>query len=655
MLCCLFQYNVISAPLTIEIDHGIEAVPHETGDVDKNTSSSFVQTIDASEFKNSQFDLSRIIENSSGIKVRRIGGIGSYSQVSIRGKSSDQVMVYVDGMLVNNASGGSVDLSQIPSNQIARIEIYKDAIPVEFSEASNGGVINIITHRSNNKKSSQFNSSIGSFNTYILGMNHFNHYKNWQFVISSSYITTKNNFSYNYENGTANNPFDDEIQTRKNNDLKQYDIVTKVKYLINEHQEIQYQIELFKKNKNIPSYSNSQKTKTLLINDNKFFNINYLNRNFYYKNIEISTNLKFKQNNSLYDDSEKQIGLIQRLVDQQTKEISSKIYTKYKTKNYQLINTTSLHYEHLKYDDFFETENTKRNKRITISSALQGNFYFENKKIIISPTGRLFYAHDNFNGKTLNESVDLNNIDKSYSTLTSQLGFRYQYWNSTHIKLNIGKYYRLPSYVELFGARGYIGSNESLKPEKGINFDIGFEHLSYPKSETFTKLDWNLSLFHSIIDDEITYSFNARGIGKPSNIGKSTISGIENNLSLEINYMIDINSMTTFILPLDKSDPNNTKLLAGRPLWTQTSQISISNKPINAYLEHIIESSFFFDSAQRLPSNQKSIFNTGIKYTSKHTQYDFTLNNIFNQNFKDFNYQVTPGRAIFFSIKINLT
>ena len=653
-IICFYLQNLSSAPLNIEINEGIQTTPYQTGDVDKNISTSFVQTIETSEIRDSQLDLGRVIENSSGLKIRRTGGIGSYSQISIRGKSPNQVMVYVDGMLLNNASGGSVDLSQIPINQIARIEIYKDVIPIEFSEASNGGVINIITHRTKSQKSSQIRTGMGSFETLNLGINHFNYYKDWQFVLTGGYIRSKNDFSFNYENGTPNNPYDDETQQRLNNELHQYNFVAKAKYKIDNYQSIQYQGEIFNKNKQVPSFSNSSATNTFLSYDNKYFAIKYINNRINSDKLELSSDIKLRLKDTLYDDSEKQIGLVKRLVDQRTKLVSGKVYAKYNENSFQIIGNSSLRYEYLTSDDFYEPENSRSNKRLTFATALQGNLFFYNKKLIVSPAIRSFVTNDNFSGETSNESLNKNHISKTYHTTTSQIGVRYQLWSNTSLKINAGKYYRLPNYIELFGARGYIGSNETLRPEKGINVDVGFEHLGYPKSELLTKFNWNLSLYHSTINDEIVYSYDARGIGKPSNNAKSTITGLENNITWEFFYTLDLVSNTTFHLPLNRSDPNNTTLLPSRPPWSQTTRIVIDQNPVNFYIEHILESSFYFDTAQRLPGKQKSIFNTGIKLTSKKIQYSFTLNNLFSQQNKDFYYQVIPGLSAFLSINFNL-
>ncbi|HFE38655.1 MAG TPA: TonB-dependent receptor, partial [Gammaproteobacteria bacterium] len=295
MLSCFFiwQPRAFCAPLIIEINKGIEATPFETGDVDNTVSPSFVQIIKLSEARDSQLDLGDIIEKNSGVKIRRIGGIGGYSSVSIRGKSSDQVMVYVDGMLINQASGGSVDLSQIPLNQIVQIEIYKDVIPVEFSEAANGGVINIITHRATQRDASRLSVSAGSFGTLSLDTLQMKGYKKWTLVFSGGYLTSKNDFSFVNDKVTPENPYDDEVENRENNQLRQYNATLKARYYIDDLQSVEYQVALFNKLKHIPSMRNSPDTRASLLQEQLFFDANYLNKRAYINRLSLNINTKF--------------------------------------------------------------------------------------------------------------------------------------------------------------------------------------------------------------------------------------------------------------------------------------------------------------------------------------------------------------------------
>ena len=79
-----------------------------------------------------------LLERVPGLHIVRARGRGAYTVASIRGSTSAQVAVYVDGSLRNLGSEAAVDLSAIPVGEVERIEVYRGYIPVRFTEAGLG-------------------------------------------------------------------------------------------------------------------------------------------------------------------------------------------------------------------------------------------------------------------------------------------------------------------------------------------------------------------------------------------------------------------------------------------------------------------------------------------------------------------------------------
>ncbi|MDD5673435.1 MAG: TonB-dependent receptor, partial [Chitinivibrionales bacterium] len=80
---------------------------------------------------------------------------------SIRGSSSSQVQVYLDGIPLNGATGNAVDISKIPFSSLQKISIYKSAPPLEFFGDNAGGVINLATDT--HKDGAIASAEVGSF------------------------------------------------------------------------------------------------------------------------------------------------------------------------------------------------------------------------------------------------------------------------------------------------------------------------------------------------------------------------------------------------------------------------------------------------------------------------------------------------------------
>jgi len=641
-------------PMVIDINEGIEEVPFETGDVDKEVTSSFVQTITASDIQNTKTDLAQVIEKYSGIDIRQVAGIGSFSLVSIRGKSADQTKVYVDGILLNDASGGGVDLSLIPLNEIGSIEIYKDIVPIEFAEASNGGVINIITRRASTDSSLTANSTtlsqmIGSFDTYKTDFHgQFNKNK-WQYTVSGGQLKSKNNYPYLNENGTFQNKADDTKELRQNDQLEQYNVIAKAKHNISNTQHIIYQAEFFDKNKGLPSINNNPFADTSLRTTNQNAKAKYTNKKLLTSNIELNINTAFNKQKIVYDDRKNGFGLTPDYMKYDTDGFDSQLYLKLKRDNFNITSNSTLGYERLVVTDLLGDSIGRQNIRKNAIFGLEANLFYVNRKIVISPAVRYQIIQDEIDGLSISGS-GVKSVDNSnYKVATPQLGIRYTPTPDTSFKFNIASYYRLPSYIELFGGRGYIGANEDLQPEKGINTDFGFELSYFPHSKTYTMLSWKSAIFYSRINNEIIYTFNSRGEGRPENTGNSIIKGIENQFLIELFYNFEISSNSTFLLPYNYTDSNRRRVLPGRPLVSFSNKITYHYKSSQFYLENLQEKYMYYDSEERLPASDKNDLNFGYRLSLKKLSFSFLMNNMLDTRYKSYFFQTSPGRSIQFS------
>ncbi|TCQ80824.1 vitamin B12 transporter [Ochrobactrum sp. BH3] len=111
-------------------------------------STSSVTVIDKAEIERSASpDLQSLLQYYPGISITTNGGQGSSSNLYIRGMSSKQTVVLVNGVRTASATTGATALSNIPLSSIDRIEIAKGAHSSQYGADAMGGVINIITRQ----------------------------------------------------------------------------------------------------------------------------------------------------------------------------------------------------------------------------------------------------------------------------------------------------------------------------------------------------------------------------------------------------------------------------------------------------------------------------------------------------------------------------
>jgi len=109
---------------------------------------SFVTIITQKEILDSgAADLSVALAAQSGVIVNSNGPQGQIKTMGIRGSSSDQVLVLLDGMRLNSSRDGSVDLAQIPTESIDHVEIVRGSGSTMYGTGAIGGVVNIITKK----------------------------------------------------------------------------------------------------------------------------------------------------------------------------------------------------------------------------------------------------------------------------------------------------------------------------------------------------------------------------------------------------------------------------------------------------------------------------------------------------------------------------
>ena len=102
---------------------------------------------------------------SQGVTVFSNGGPGSSSSVRIRGSSSDQVLVVIDGAIMNSATLGNFNFANLTTDNIERIEVLRGAQSMLWGADAMGGVINITTKKGTGAPSASAFFEYGSFSS----------------------------------------------------------------------------------------------------------------------------------------------------------------------------------------------------------------------------------------------------------------------------------------------------------------------------------------------------------------------------------------------------------------------------------------------------------------------------------------------------------
>ncbi|MGL4382046.1 MAG: TonB-dependent vitamin B12 receptor [Vibrio sp.] len=103
-----------------------------------------------------------LLRRLTGVQVTQNGGRGQLASLFVRGTSSDQVLVLVDGIRFARAAKGAVDFNQIPLTYVERIEYVRGARASLYGSEAIGGVINIITKARSQQQGTALSAGLGS-------------------------------------------------------------------------------------------------------------------------------------------------------------------------------------------------------------------------------------------------------------------------------------------------------------------------------------------------------------------------------------------------------------------------------------------------------------------------------------------------------------
>ncbi len=159
-----------------------------------------VSVIETKEVKLQTADLGDILTRTSGVNVRRAGGLGSNSRFSLNGLTDDQIRFMVDGIPLD-FMGYSSGIANVPVNLIDQVEVYKGVVPVALGADALGGVVNLVSQKDSIQNTSAISYQTGAFGTHRLAVNGETKLNNngLFFRGSSFYDYAKNNYEVDVE------------------------------------------------------------------------------------------------------------------------------------------------------------------------------------------------------------------------------------------------------------------------------------------------------------------------------------------------------------------------------------------------------------------------------------------------------------------------
>ncbi len=109
--------------------------------------------------------IAELLSSVAGINISTNGGPGQLTSIFVQGSNSNQVLILVDGIAINDSATGIASIQNIHPDMIEKIEIVKSPRASLYGSNAVGGVIHVFTKRNQEGVNIGFKS--GSDNTNV--------------------------------------------------------------------------------------------------------------------------------------------------------------------------------------------------------------------------------------------------------------------------------------------------------------------------------------------------------------------------------------------------------------------------------------------------------------------------------------------------------
>ena len=596
-------------------------------------------------------NLATTLDAATGVNVRRYGGLGSFSTVSIRGSTSEQVQIFIDGVPLSSAVGGGIDLSRVSLTGIETIDIYRGAIPAQLGGHSMGGVVHLKTRRLHDTISSSLNASQGSFKTRQFTTSLGFPWRGGRSLFMTEYRSSGNKFRYWDDNGTPFNLSDDEWTKRINSDFKSFYALAKTHWLFGA-KDINVHSTFFLSRKGIPGIGanpsryarfNTWRHITEARLTGRWGNAHNIYRLKVHSIIEEST----------FKDSLGEVGIDIQDMHNRTQSFG---ITGESTLDLPL-NAKMNIFTSPKTTFFIPNDRLRKSRTLPKSTRLALTIGSEIKIPLLKRdvysfriSGQKEHRRDKLFEHLAGIDSKERRLEKTHSGI--QTGISANLTDKWKLRLHAGRYERAPSFFELFGDRGAVAGNINLANEKSRKYDLTLiyqlRNVDYPR---LTMLE--ISGYYNHVKNLIRFIQNSQFVSRPYNIGAAQLNGIETRWNISFSHRLRFKANYVYQHAENRSafPYENGRNLPNAPThrFNGNTEFSVNRWRMNYDVN--IENRHFLDRANLRGVDGRILHNLRLTIpTESSAIFNIEVCNLTNNQASDIWAYPLPGRSYFFTL-----
>jgi len=464
--------------------------------------------VDPSELSRPGANAAAVLSRVPGVQIAETGGDSDLATASVRGATSAQTPVYLAGMRLNDDLTGSADLSLIPLWMLGRADVYRGNAPADADRLGIGGAIYFEPRlpRSNRLLAG---AQVGSFGQRAAWLGAEVARGGDAALVAFRAAGADNDYTY-LDNAGTTSPADDHTKSRPNADSRERDVwavgrtslgrprarvTTVFNAFDREHGETGLAA--------VPALSTRSATTRLLAGLTAEVPCSSSpGCDLVLTSHAITTHTRLT-------DPDHELGWLPQSLDSQGTRLAESARLWLKNGALRALLGANLEFDRLLQDG----ATTLRAKRSTGSARVA---LFVSLPWDIELSSLALMTCDATDGPQQSQGC---------ADLRPELrvGARKK-WSGFELRSNLGRYTRVPTLGELYGASALARGNSSLVPERGVAWDLG------ARVEAFLGPVWTyLDAFGFLrqVNDLVAYRRSSVGAVQPFNMGSARVLGAE--------------------------------------------------------------------------------------------------------------------------------
>jgi vitamin B12 transporter len=589
-----------------------------------------------------------LLRHAVGVDVRGFGGLGGFATLSIRGSTAEQVPVFLDGVLLTSALSGSLDLGSVPLAEIERLEVYRGSTPPEFGAAGPGGVLNLVTRSATARPRSTFTASFGSFGTFEFSLSHSGSHPRGDFLALAHGQRSDGSFPFLDNNGTPLNPTDDEVTRRRNNGFFAAGGLLKTSLRFGERQRLSFVLEGSVRVQGVAGIDALQSERAGFETRRIFGKADFEAHELFF-GARLRVSAFATHGRDAFQDPAGETGLGPREVTTSilTPGLSTRLTASLGSSQ---VLAALLEYRH----DGGVSEATTLGRpvlttvgRHAVALSVEDRILLWKGRMLLNPSVRLDLLHSGLGGPAAQEAT--------HAEVGGKLGLRLSLAPGLSWRGNVGRFFRPPTLVELFGDTGAIRGNPHLRPELGYTWDTGLT-LERRSLGRLSRALFEAVYFQNRFEDLVVFLLNAQGAAIAQNQAAATVRGVEISSALELGIGLAFSGSYTFQRALSESpDASQGKLLPGRPQHKVSVRMSLTQGDWRFFYDLLVVDGNYVDRLNRVLLEARVLHAAGFAWRALSAlTVSGEVQNFTDNRAVDLYRFPLPGRSFFAKLSVKL-